>query len=217
MAPYSGQWWLASVAEWTPRIRRWPAVPGLLEGFVCVGPRRLADGEERQDAGGDNAVGRKVADVVDDDGVESGHGGQLGEPGGGLGEDAVHACRSVGVRGDLGDDKHFVGHGGECTSAARVGAAALPSARMRRGRGGWPLAVRRRAGTDEEVFDVSTTSMSPRRSQRSWRAWALPLLASRVVWQPTSGCVPPGRVRPWRPRPIQSAAHRETTWRCTWQ
>jgi hypothetical protein len=86
--------------------------------FLRRGPRRLADGEEGEDADGGEAVGRDVGDVGDDSVVEVVHRRQLLQGRGGLAQDSVHAGRTIGVRGDLGDDEHLAGHGGECRAMA---------------------------------------------------------------------------------------------------
>ena len=65
---------------------------------------------EGEDAGAAEAIGRDVADVGGDGGVEAGHGGQLPQGRGGLAQYPVHAGRPIGVGGDLGDDEHLVGH-----------------------------------------------------------------------------------------------------------
>ena len=55
-----------------------PLLPGRVDGFLLRGrPRRLANGEEREDAGGGQAIGRDVPDVGGDGGLEVGHGRQL--------------------------------------------------------------------------------------------------------------------------------------------
>ena len=78
--------------------------------LLLLGPRRLADGEEGQDAGRLEEVGREVADIADRDGREAGQVGELRQRRDRLGQGPVHACRSVHVRGDLGDDQHVPGH-----------------------------------------------------------------------------------------------------------
>ena len=109
------------------------------------GPRRLPDGEQREDPDRLEAIGRDVADVGDDGGREVVHGGQLLQGGGGLAQDPVHAGRTVGVRGDLGHDEHLVGHVGSVGLATAAGAAPLLGGPMH----GHPT---------EEDHEVSTTS-----------------------------------------------------------
>ena len=205
MVPYSGQRWLASVAEWTPRMRRCPSLPRRVDGFLLGGgPRRLPDGEEGEDADGGEAIGRDVADVGDDGGREAVHGRQLLQGGGGLAQHPVHAGRAIGVRGDLGDDQHLAGHDGECRVSLVAGAAPCSGGRMH---------GHADPAEDHDVTTERSTTRVPRTLRRSWRGSVRPPSVSRVAGRRTAGSGRPGPAPPWLPRPIPSAARRATTWR----
>ena len=73
-------------------------------------PRGLADGEEGEDAGGGEYVGRHVAHVGHGHRAEIGQVGQLRQSDRGLGQGAVHAGGRVDVGRHLGDDEHVRGH-----------------------------------------------------------------------------------------------------------